>query len=267
MYDILAAERDQLARENAGLDKALERAQASNASLASERFDLIDAMEDLRLEHGELSADVERLRLLEAELSSNLASREAELSEKRQVLDQLSGTYAGLVEDLEAEVAAGQIQIEQLREGLRLNLSQEILFSSGSSTLNPRGQEVLRAVAGRLQSVPNAVEVQGHTDNVALHPSARYPSNWELAAARAANVVRLFVEAGMTAERFTVVSFGEFAPIASNDTPEGRAQNRRIEIRLKPGPGSAGAAVGSVGEAGEAAAAEPAAEAEAFETQ
>jgi len=276
-HAVVTAERDQFAKEAARLEEALTRAEVSNASLESERLDLMDAMEDLRLEHTEVSSDVARLRRLEAELSANLAARESELSEKRQTLDELSGTYAGLVEDLEEEVASGQIQIEQLREGLRVNLSQEILFSSGAASLNAGGKDVLRAVGRRLGSLPNAVEVQGHTDNVALNSAARYPSNWELAAARAANVVRLFVESGMSPERFSVISFGEYAPIASNDTPQGRAQNRRIEIRLKPSAKTAAAALESVpvsesgGEAPPGAEAEaamgPAAELEAVETR
>jgi len=241
-YETLRGERDELESQKKALETRVAKLEASNASLETERLHLIDEMEDMRQTHGSLKSRVDRLKQSEERLSRDLAAREAELAKREAELAKLRGTYDGLVADLEEEVAAGQIQIEQLREGLRLNLSQAILFPSGSARLNPGGVAVLRKVSERLRSLPNAVEVQGHTDNVALRPSASFPSNWELAAARAAEVVRLFEAAGVSPDRLTVVSFGENAPIASNDTPEGRAKNRRIEIRLKPVPSASPAA-------------------------
>jgi chemotaxis protein MotB len=238
----VSAEREQLLAEKATLEQRVAMLAAENASLQAERLLLIDTMEDMREAEGLLKTDVERLTRTEAKLSESLAAREAELALRELELAQLRGTYDGLVADLEEEVASGQIEIEQLREGLRLNLSQEILFPSGSAALNDRGEMVLRKVGERLRSLPNGVEVQGHTDNVALRGSKSYASNWELAAARSARVVRLFVDVGVSPDRLTVVSFGEHAPIASNDTPDGRAKNRRIEIRLQPASESAPAA-------------------------
>jgi len=237
-FDEVAGERDQLRERTAQLETQLKRLEAANTSFQGERVDLINRLEDLRQAQESLEDDLRSLKRSKEELGAHLAAREAELGALR-------GTYDSLVSDLEAEVASGQIQIEQLREGLRLNLAQEILFPSGSAQLNAGGVAVLRKVAERLKALPNRVEVQGHTDNVALLPSARYASNWELAAARSGAVVRLFIDSGLDPTRLEVVSFGEFAPIASNDTPQGRAKNRRIEIRLHP--------------AGEAAPARPAA--------
>ena len=88
-------------------------------------------------------------------------------------------------------------------------------------------------MAGNLKDVPHQVRVQGHTDNVPI-PSARYPSNWELAGARAAEVVKILADNGIGEDRLSAVSYGEFRPRASNDTPEGCAKNRRIEIRRQP---------------------------------
>jgi chemotaxis protein MotB len=228
------ADRSRLEREVADLGQQLERAEASSASLQTERVALIDEMEDLRQANAEFSSELARLRKAEAVLSADLAARESELARHQEELARLSGTYTGLVEDLEAEVAAGQIQIEQLREGLHLNLSQEILFPSGSARINEHGAAVLQTVARRLESLPDAIEVRGHTDNVAIGSGAKFRSNWELAAARAATVVGLFEANGIDPVRLSVLSFGEHAPIASNDSPEGRAKNRRIEIRLQP---------------------------------
>ena len=220
-------ERDALVIRARDLDKRVELLTASNESLGTERVNLIDEMEDLRQRRRDLESDVARLARAEAELSETLASRDHQLSKLR-------GTYDGLVSDLEEEVAAGEIQIEQLRSGLRLNLTQDVLFASGSSGLNAAGRSVLSKVAVRLRELRNLVQVQGHTDDVPIRGSGRFPTNWELAAARASQVVRLLAEQGIAPTRLRAVSYGEYRPIASNETAEGRAMNRRIEIRLEP---------------------------------
>ena len=176
------------------------------------------------------------LRKAKAELSDNLQAREAELAARNQEVEQLRGTYQGLVADLESEVAAGQIEIQQLREGLQLNLTQDVLFASGSPELNEAGRSVLSKVAQRLQEVPHRIEVRGHTDSVPIRGplAARYPSNWELAGARASGVVRFLEERKIEPHRLVSISYGQYVPIATNDTPEGRQKNRRIEITLEP---------------------------------
>ena len=241
VFDAVTAERDKLRAEKSNLEQRVEMLESANASLEGSRFALIDEMEDLRQTHESLARDVRHLESAEAHLSESLAAREeelvqreAELASSEQELAMLHGAYEGLVEDLEAELASGRIEIEQLRDGLRLNLSQEIMFESGSANLAHGGGAVVRTVAERLKALPNDIEVRGYTDDVALKGSLPYPSNWELAAARAARVARLLVDAGVSPERLSVVSFGQYAPIASNDTPEGRAKNRRTEIVLKP---------------------------------
>lgn len=226
-YDEVVAERDQLAKD-------LQRALVTTESLDSERVALLEQMEDLRQKREVLERDVRRLSRAEAQLSVTLKRREAELAERNEELSKLRGTYDSLVQELEAEVAAGEIQIEQLREGLRLNVAQDILFASGSTKLNASGERVLRKVAGQLVALPHEVEVQGHTDNVPVRAASRFASNWELAAARASQVVRLFAAAGVDPSRLRAVSFGQYHPVASNDSPEGRLRNRRIEIRLQP---------------------------------
>lgn len=212
----------------------------SNDALDEERVKLLDEMEDLRQARETLTRDVEQLAKTREELATNLAEREQKLEE----LSKLSGNYEQLVKDLESEVSAGQIQIEQLREGLRLNLSQDILFRSGAVTLEPYGIEVLRKVSNQLKRFPQQVEVQGHSDSVPLSGALeqRWGSNWELAAARASQVVRLLESQGVDPTRLRAVSYGQHAPVADNGSTEGRARNRRIEIRLIPidAPATAG---------------------------
>ena len=221
-----------LEEKNTALESRVRDLEVSNRSLDEERVKLIDQNEDLRETRKSLTRDVEQLSKTKDLLTEHLRKRESEVAE----LSQLKGTYTGLVSELESEVAAGQIQIEQLRDGIRLNLPQDILFPSGSATLDPRGEAVLRKVASKLHEHNHRIEVQGHTDNVPLSGAlaTRYGTNWELAAARAARVVRLLQEEKIPPERLSAISYGEFAPVASNDTAEGRARNRRIEIRLRP---------------------------------
>lgn len=246
-YQEVESERDALTLEKQQLEERITLLEASNESLGVERVALIDEMETLREAHAVLDRDVRGLRAAKADLSENLQAREAELAARRQEVEQLRGTYEGLVADLESEVATGQIEIQQLREGLQLNLTQDVLFSSGSAELNDAGRAVLRKVAQRLNEVPHRIEVRGHTDSIPIRGAlaAKFPSNWELAGARASGVVRFLAERKIDPKRLVSVSHGEYEPIAPNDTPEGRQKNRRIAITLEPSrpePAAAGAA-------------------------
>ncbi len=227
-------ERSQLREANRRLEEQVKLLDASNESLGAERVALIDEIENLREAQATLERDVRRLQKAETQLSESLAARESEVTLRGEQIAQLRETYEGLVEDLEAEVSAGQIEIEQLREGLRLNLAQEVLFASGSAQVNPRGRGVLKKVAERVRSLSHRIVVEGHTDTVPVRRNARWASNWELAGERASGVVRLLVEGGVAAERLRAVSRGQFDPMASNETSQGRARNRRIEIILQP---------------------------------
>ena len=176
---------------------------------------------------------------LEEQLGSLVSSNEgleAKLSERERLVAEMRGTYDALVADLESELASGEVEIEQLRNGIRLNVSDEVLFSSGSARLDERGRELLEKVAKQVAGTPHRVEVEGHTDDVPITGAltSRYPTNWELAAARAARVVRLLEQGGVDGTRMRAVSRSEFEPVTANDSPEGRQRNRRIEIRLVP---------------------------------
>jgi chemotaxis protein MotB len=226
----------------------------SNEALGGERLKLIDEMEDLRETKEGLAEDVAKLEKTRDLLTTSLRENEAKVAE----LSKRSSEYEGLVKDLEQEVSSGQIQITQLREGLRLGLAQDILFRSGSATLEPYGVELLTKVSDQLAKYPQQVEVQGHTDNVPVSKSSRWGTNWELAAARAASVVRLFEKQGIDPTHLRAVSYGEHAPVDTNDTAEGRARNRRIDIRLKPIDASEEAAAAGQAASGSGAEAAPA---------
>ena len=224
---------DGVEAENRDLGRRVEHLEASTRSLETERTKLLGELEDLRIVREQQDAELARLKRSEADLSGRLSHREKELAASLEAVDELRSTYDGLLSDLEAEVASGQIEIEQLRGGLRLNMTQDVLFASGASEVNSTGQAVLRKVAERLKDVPHHVVVEGHTDDVPIR-SSRYPTNWELAGGRAAGVVRILETQGIDPARLRAISRGETRPRDSNATPEGRARNRRIEVTLEP---------------------------------
>ncbi len=256
-HEEVVQERDQLLVARRDLEEEVRLLKIANQSLDDHVAKLVNEREELLENRDSLTTRLKSTLEAEAELSSTLRSREEELAVTAAALvaqskrvDEMQGAYDGLVSDLQAEVEQGQILISQLGEGLRVNVSQDILFPSGSAVLSAEGRKVLSSVAARLKELDYDVAVEGHSDNMPIRGglAKRYPTNWELAGARAASVVRLFVKRGIPADRLTAVSHGDAQPVVSNDTAEGRARNRRIEIRLRPvgaddeAPAAAGAA-------------------------
>jgi len=221
-YNQIEQERDALAARNEALKSEAENATHAGETLAQEKS-------ALETEKTALETKLATQQTQGEELGSKLREREEE-SRK------LQATYDGLVKSLKKELKSGQIEVTQLRDGLRVNVSQDILFDSGSAALDKRGKEVLSRVATELKKSSHQVLVIGHTDNKPIRTtlSKQYPSNWELAGARAASVVRLFASSGLQSKRMRAVSVADSQPVASNKTEEGRAKNRRIEIRLRP---------------------------------
>jgi chemotaxis protein MotB len=259
-YQDLELEQERLMAERDALETKVERLQIERDSFEEQFIAAQESYEDERVTRTELASDLaetkQRATRLDRDLEAERRAREAAaaaLAAREAQLAKMQSTYDELVGDLEAEVSSGQIEIQRLREGIRLNVDDDVLFASGSAELDAAGRNVLERVADRLKHLEDTVEVRGHTDDRPIRGSLarRYPSNWELAAARAARVVRLLEERGVSGERLAVVSRGPNEPRASNDTAEGRARNRRIEIRLEP-RSSAEARAGKA-KAGEAA--------------
>lgn len=116
-----------------------------------------------------------------------------------------------------------------------IDIRSGMLFSSGSDTLTPAGRVLIENIAVEFLNQPNAIHIRGYTDNIPIR-SRRFSSNWALSSARAVSVLELMQQVGVEPERLVPEGYGEFQPIASNDTPEGRAQNRRVVINLSKYP-------------------------------
>jgi len=137
---------------------------------------------------------------------------------------------------LRAEISADQVEIQQLKDGIRVRMSSQLLYPEGSVELSAAGRAALDKVAPQMAADTYQIDVVGNTDNLPIGPELadRYPTNWELAGARAALVVRHLQGRGVDPSRMRAISAGQYQPVASNDTPQGRAQNRRTELLLRP---------------------------------
>lgn len=142
--------------------------------------------------------------------------------------------WEAVQEFLEQQGLSSQVDIEQTDEGVKLTLSGDLTFESGSTEILPDGQVTLREVASVMNESIVDIEVQGHTDDVPISQNSLFRSNWHLGAARAVSVVLFIQERSvLNPEQFRATSFGEYVPIAINETSEGRRQNRRVEIYVR----------------------------------
>lgn len=210
------------------LSGCLEREAGLRADLDLNRRSRSSAEEALR----------NQLEQRNAEMADLARERDRLEREKREKLDEIARTYDGLVEGMKDEVARGRVTISQLRGQLSVNLLDEILFDSGSAAVKAEGRDVLARVGEVLKGIDDkAIVIEGHTDDrrISGELAGRFPTNWELSTARATSVVRYLQESvGIPPERLSAVGFGPYRPVGSNDSAEGRARNRRIEIQLVP---------------------------------
>jgi chemotaxis protein MotB len=141
---------------------------------------------------------------------------------------------ADLATALQNQIASHAIDLEMGPDGLVISLREAGFFDSGSAIPRSEALPALRTIAAKLGSEPFDVRVEGHTDNVPIH-TAEFDSNWELSSARATRIARLFLEMkAIPPDRISAAGYAEFHPVASNDTAEGRAQNRRVDLVVMP---------------------------------
>jgi chemotaxis protein MotB len=131
---------------------------------------------------------------------------------------------------LDSEIKAGKLKLSLEPRGLVVSLPQATYFPSGEDTVAAETYASIGKVAGVVRKLPNPVRVEGHTDSIPIH-NPRFHSNWELSAARSIAIVELLAARfDIPRERLAIAGYGEYAPIDSNQTPEGRAHNRRVDL-------------------------------------
>jgi chemotaxis protein MotB len=159
-------------------------------------------------------------------------------AEKAKQLEKATATYEELKKKLEQEIQDGKIQITEMQNRLTMTMVDKVLFASGSAEVSKEGKLVLDKVIPVLREVKGKrIQVEGHTDNVRIYSSIKekYPTNWELSTARATQVVRYLQEqGGIDPKALSATGYSEYQPVASNDSDENKAKNRRIEIVLLP---------------------------------
>ncbi|MFZ6744398.1 flagellar motor protein MotD [Undibacterium sp. JH2W] len=132
---------------------------------------------------------------------------------------------------LEPLVREGKVRVTQTSRGITIEINASLLFAPGDARLNIDSIQALKAIAGVLKIDTHAIQVEGHTDNLPIN-NPIFPSNWELSAVRASTVARLLTENGVDENRVTAVGQGAKLPVSENDTPEGRARNRRVSVTI-----------------------------------
>ena len=135
---------------------------------------------------------------------------------------------------LSNEIAQHTVSIQMGKDGLVISLREAGFFNSGSATPQPATLPVLREVAAALGKTPYDLRIEGHTDNIPIHTEA-FDSNWELSSGRATHIARVFLGTKtIPPDRISAAGFAEFHPVALNDTAEGRAENRRVDLVIRP---------------------------------
>jgi len=208
-------------------DKAVTDKEELDGILRSRADSLSQSIVELRRKVADLDAEN---RMLKAENASLVKAREEQVQK-------VSATYESMLEKMKSEISKGQITISELKGKLTVNMVDSILFDSGKAEVKKGGLEILGKVISILKDVKDkSIRIEGHTDNVQISRALaqRYPTNWELSAARAINVARYLQDEGIDPGQLSAVAYGEWKPVGENDTPEGRAKNRRIEIILVP---------------------------------
>ena len=247
----LSKERDDLKKriqdalaQVADLSGRLSQAEGKVKGLTTERDQYARLLNDSTALVGQLKERLEKLGQNVDKLSTERGQLQAGLTDAKARLEELRKQKAAaearlqifrnLVDKLRAMIDAGQLKVITREGRMLIALPDDVLFDSGKAEVKPQGQEALAKVAQVLSTIADRrFLVAGHTDNVPIR-SGRYRSNWDLSAARAIEVTLFLVAKGMKPQALAAAGFGEFDPIAQNDTPEHRTQNRRIEIVLQP---------------------------------
>lgn len=219
------------------LDTRTSKANADLSELQKQLDDSTALVNGLRAELQRTGADVDKLVKEKGTLSATLEQTKKRLEELRkseEAAAKRAEAMRSLIDRFKKMADAGQLKVTVRRGRMVLQLPNDVLFDSGRADVKASGQATLAEVARILGSIPNRqFQVAGHTDNKPIQ-TAQYPSNWYLSTSRAVRVVEVLTREGMNPDTLSACGYGEFDPIAPNDTDDSRARNRRIEITIQP---------------------------------
>jgi len=227
------------------LERNLEEEKNANEALKSELSSNDSIIKDLQ---ERLQGSQTHIRYLEEEVAKGrseiqeLQGQLKDIKEQKSLAEikkvQLKATYERLIADLKKEMENQEITIKNFKDKISLTFVDRILFEFGRATITPKGEKILKKVGEILKNVQGKkIRIVGHTDNIPIMPEYRYkfPTNWELSGARSSAVIRYFQKKiHLDPRNMEAVGRSFYEPIASNETSQGRAQNRRVEIIISP---------------------------------
>ena len=222
----MQAQRDKVTQLQASLDK-----------LSADNKAYTDKISQLELQNQAMTEQLRKLGISVEDQKRNLEEQNRVLEElrakERQAQARLA-TFRGMLDRFQKMIESGKLKVKIVRGRMVVELAENILFDSGRADLKQEGQAALTEVASVLASIGDRdFQIAGHTDNIPIK-SAKFPSNWHLSSARALTVAIYLADHGVPPVRLSAAGYADTQPAAPNDTPEGRQQNRRIEIVLMP---------------------------------
>ena len=211
--------KDELRAKDARIAELTEQGEATSSSLEQCKKDRENLNKLVKGYTGEINA-------MEAALAEAAAREERAANRLAE--------YNSMLKQLKSMIDSGKLNVRIVRNKMVIELPEAVLFASGSAKLKTDGIRVLAELGPVLASIKGReFQVGGHTDNKPIR-TARFPSNWELSGARAIDVTELLIEYGVPGNRISAAAYADTQPVESNETAEGRAKNRRIEIALQP---------------------------------
>lgn len=229
-YELLQKDRDNLKAQLAQTAAKLQEEENARQATARELQKLTAERDAIQKQLDSVTTESKKLSLSVDEMTKAMQ----ELATRKAEADKRIAEFKSLAERFKKLIDAGKLRVKTVDGRMVVELATDILFPSGSALLSKEGKAAILEVAAVLKDIPDrSFQIEGHTDDVPMK-GALYASNWELASARAINVVKALVEGQMQPERLSAASFSQFKPAVPNDTKEGKAANRRIEIVLVP---------------------------------
>jgi len=231
---------DRIAQRDAQIQNLQEQIKAKGAEIAAAEAKANRNQEEIARLEGQRSklevtlANTVRDRLALKVSAEELRGALAAANRRKAEAERRASELRSLLAQLQNMIGAGELKVKIVEGRMVLELGTDVLFPTGSAELSVGGLRAIDEITHVLLTLADRkIQIEGHTDNVPIH-NARFRSNWELGAGRAITIVNAMRAAGMSPTRLSAASFGEFRPVATNETDPGRAANRRIEIVLVP---------------------------------